>query len=256
MNIYNNEFESADKINRPGFGEFANTPSGIHLQKPTEEQKKSRENKKMSMKDALKIFSEVSNEIDNDSEINKELSHLKSDLNKIKNSMESNLELLYEKITMIDIIMERTYMSNKETQIPEKKEKTIAEKIKERKDAEELLAERERAEASQEKLKSKGNIHSEPIKKDEYNSNPWRKIKYGMGHSEIREILGEPLKIQSMRGKERWSYINQTDILYPLGRGDLEFYHSRVREPLKFNPGVFQSYTYKDEVKLESWVEP
>ena len=251
MNIYNNEFESADKINRPGFGEFANTPSGVHLQKPTEEQKKSR--KKMSMKDALKIFDEVSIEIDNDSEINKELSHLKSDLNRIKNSMESNVELLNEKIIMIDIIMERTYISNKQSQIPEKKEKTISEKIKERKEAEKLAADQE---LERDKLKSKRKLHSNPIEKDEYNSNPWRKIKYGMGYSEIREILGEPLKIQSISGKERWSYINQTDILYSLGRGDLEFYHSRVQEPLKYEYGVFQSYTYKDKVELTSWVEP
>ena len=43
INKYNNEFESARKADRAGFGEFANTTNGIHLQGPSEHQIKIRE---------------------------------------------------------------------------------------------------------------------------------------------------------------------------------------------------------------------
>ena len=60
-NQYNNEFESAEIKSqcRPGFGEFANVPRGIHLQEPTDKQMSERKKNTISEKIAQRKMAEM-----------------------------------------------------------------------------------------------------------------------------------------------------------------------------------------------------
>lgn len=153
-------------MDRPGFGEFANTPSGIHLQKPNSKQKKAR----MNMDTALNQFNKVDSEIKND-----DLFQLKKDFQELKKIIDLKINLIDEKLSNTNQI----------------------------------------------------NI----------SENKWRKIKYGMKQNQVREILGEPITIQCMYERERWSYIHKSDMLYEVNNGDVEFdpYDNKLtswKEPL------------------------
>ena len=171
-NKYNNEFESA--VDRAGFGEFANTHNGIHLQGPSERQTKIREADKNSVDIQKKKLLEQFNEVDQELKMNPKLDIVDNLINLIPKHVEYYFQSEW--------IMVRVVKVNRDTNTidimmpnADNVRNTVFEKIR---------------------LISKS---SKPL-------NKWRNIKSNMTKEEVKQILGGPIHINVDRDGEKWSY--------------------------------------------------
>lgn len=171
-NKYNNEFESA--VDRSGFGEFANTPNGIHLQGPSERQTKIREEENARVDIQKKKLLEQFNEVDQELKMNTKLDIVDNLINLIPKHVEYYFRsewimVIVDKVNRdtntIDIIIPNT----------ENVRNTVFEKIR-------------------------------LISNSSKSLNKWRNIKSNMTKEEVKQILGEPIHINVDRDGEKWSY--------------------------------------------------
>ena len=171
-NKYNNEFESARETGRAGFGEFANTTSGIHLQEPSERQIKIRE--AAEKVEAEKGLLEQFNEVDHELKMEPKLDIVDNLINLIPTHVEYyyHSEWITVKVVKvdrdtntIDIMMPTTnHVRN-----------TVFDKIR-------------------------------PVSNSGKPLNKWRNIKSNMTKEEVKQILGEPIHINVDQHGENWSY--------------------------------------------------
>lgn len=171
-NKYNNEFESA--VDRAGFGEFANTSNGIHLQGPSERQTKIREEENARVDIQKKKLLEQFNKVDQELKMNTKLDIVDNLINLIPKHVEYYFrsEWIVVRVVKvnrdtntIDIIIPNT----------ENVRNTVFEKIR-------------------------------LISNSSKSLNKWRNIKSNMTKEEVKQILGEPIHINVDRDGEKWSY--------------------------------------------------
>jgi hypothetical protein len=179
-NKYNNEFESA--TDRAGFGEFANTINGIHLQEPSERQIEIREAIKDAGKITKKGLLEQFNEVDHELKMEPKLDIVDNLINLIPTHVEYYFQSEWITVKLvkvdrdtntIDIMMPTTnHVRN-----------TVFDKIR-------------------------------PVSNSGKPLNKWRNIKSNMTKEEVKQILGEPIHINVDRDGEKWSYNKESNYRY------------------------------------------